>query len=263
MARILLIDPDHGDRAALQQALEEAGFGEVMAAPSACFALTMIERNRPDLIVSRAAVPDIDGYELCAIVRGDPATRNVRFLLLAASGDDVPPRAFDAVPDRMLVGEFTVAMIVGEVAGLLSAVSPASPAAAMPAAAAPAAANGLRGSLDVMDLPDLTQAIALGGKTGELVLTLGSGQGAIVFDRGRVVHARFGGLRGEAAFVSLVVEANRDAVGRFCFNPLAPGLSDVPRTLNRSVEQLLLGAATAVDESRAGTGPASARTRTA
>ena len=61
MARLLLIDPDRGTVAALQKALAVAGLTDVSAVISSSFALTMLERDRPDLIVSRARIPDIDG----------------------------------------------------------------------------------------------------------------------------------------------------------------------------------------------------------
>lgn len=250
MPRVLVIDPDREGLATLQRALSEAGLPEVSAVPNASFALTMLERERPDLIVSRARVPDIDGWELCSIIRSDPSMAGVLFLLLAEPDDEVAERPIDGGPDRMLVGDFTVPTIVSEVVSLLQLAEPRAPAAP----AAVPEATGLRGALDVMDLPDLAQAIALGNKTGRLTLALPSAEGIILFDRGRVVHAAFGPLTGEAAFAALVVAAQRDAKSRFVFTPLERVGPDLPRTIQRSVEQLLLAAAAEIDEGR--TGPA-------
>lgn len=250
--RILVIDADRPTLGALEKALVGAGFTNVTGVTSGSFALTMLERDRPTLIVSRARVPDVGGWELCSIVRSDPSMAGVLFLLLAASGDDVPEDALDGGPDRMLVGEFTPETIVAEVAGLLSA-------AAVPRTApGERAPGGLRGSLAVIDLPDLAQAIALGGKTGDLRLALGAASGRIVFDRGRVVHAEFGPLTGEAAFAALVATAQRGDHGSFAFEPCERVDPGVPRTIDRSVKQLLLGIAAAIDERHAG--PAIART---
>ena len=253
MARILVIDPDRDNLAALQRALSETGFTDVSAVPNASFALTMLERDRPDLVVSRARIPDIDGWELCTIIRSDPTMSGLLFLLLAEAGDEVAERPIDGGPDRMLVGDFTVTAIVSEVISLLGPAEPPPPEEAVPATPALEAA-GLRGALDVMDLPDLAQAIALGGKTGRLILALPSGEGTLLFDRGRIVHAAFGPLSGEAAFAALVVAAQRDAQSRFVFTPLESVGPDLPRTIKRSVEQLLLAAAAEIDEGR--TGPA-------
>jgi CheY-like chemotaxis protein len=244
-ARVLVIDPDRESLVELQRALADAGLTNVAAVPSGSFALTMIERDRPDLIVSRARVSDIDGFELCSIVRSDPALSGVLFLLLLAGPEeDVPAGALGEGPDRVLVGEFTTGTIVSEVVSLLRP--------EVVVAAVPDAAQSLGGSLGIMDLPDLTQAIALGGKTGTLVLTLGAGPGLIVFERGRIVHAEFEGLGGERAFTALVAAACRQGGGSFVFNPLeAPG-PELPRTITRPVKQLLLDTAAEIDEGRAG-----------
>jgi len=251
MARLLLIDPDRGTVAALQKALAVAGLTDVSAVISGSFALTMLERDRPDLIVSRARIHDIDGYELCGIVRSDPEFTGILFVVLADAEDEVPAGAFEeGGADRILVGAFSPETIVTEVRSLLAARTiPESEPEPVPVAAAP---EGLRGSLDVMDLAEVAQAIALGGKTGHLVLALTSGEGTVVFDRGRIVHAEFGQLVGEPAFTALVVTSHRAPGGTFFFNPMEAATS-FQRTIERSVESLLLSTAAGIDEGRADT----------
>ena len=251
MARLLLIDPDRGTVAALQKALAVAGLTDVSAVVSGSFALTMLERDRPDLIVSRARIHDIDGYELCGIVRSDPEFTGILFVVLADAEDEVPAGAFDeGGADRILVGAFSPETIVTEVRSLLAARTiPESEPEPVPVTAAP---EGLRGSLDVMDLAEVAQAIALGGKTGHLVLALASGEGTVVFDRGRIVHAEFGHLVGEPAFTALVVTSHRAPGGTFFFNPMEAATS-FQRTIERSVESLLLSTAAGIDEGRADT----------
>src|SRR2546425_13185729 len=117
MPRVIVIDPDRTGLAAMQAALAQGGFSDVLALTSGSFALTMLERNRPDLIVSRAGVPDIDGYELCAIVRKDPSMTGVRFLLLASPGDASDAMLEDK-PDQTLAGDLPIPTIVSEVTSL-------------------------------------------------------------------------------------------------------------------------------------------------
>ena len=168
MPRVILIDPDRTALAALQAALGQAGVSDVLAVTSGSFALTMLERNRPDLIVSRVGVPDIDGYELCSIVRKDPLMTGVLFLLLASPGDEAAATMLEGKPDQTLAGDLPLTAIVSEVATLLGRgkAAPVSTQGPIAPAAQPDGAHGLRGSLTVMELPDITQAIALGGKTG-------------------------------------------------------------------------------------------------
>jgi Domain of unknown function (DUF4388) len=108
-----------------------------------------------------------------------------------------------------------------------------------------------QGALGSLKLEDLTQAIATGSKTGRLLLVLGTGGGMVAFDSGRVVHAEVGNTTGETAFNTLVTASHRESGGKFCFIPSAPrDLANVPKTITRSVSELLLGAATAMAEER-------------
>jgi len=250
MPRVMLIDPDRTTLAALQGALGQAGVSDVLAVTSGSFALTMLERNRPDLIVSRVGVPDIDGYELCSIVRKDPLMAGVLFLLLASPGDEAAGTMLEDKPDQTLAGDLPLTTIVSEATALLSRGKTPPAARAEPAApqAPPDGAHGLRGSLTVMELPDITQAIALGGKTGQLVVSLSSGRGSVFFDHGRIVHAEFFGLIGETAFQALLVAAHGEANGSFAFNPLETSAAGGVKTIHRDLKQLLLSAAAEIDE---------------
>ena len=67
-AKVLVVDANQDSRAALAHALTEAGY-EAAVATSGSFALTMLEWEQPDLIVSYAKVQDMDGYELYQALR--------------------------------------------------------------------------------------------------------------------------------------------------------------------------------------------------
>lgn len=105
MAKVLLVDGDPERLEALRQGLADEY--EVALAQSPSFALTMLEWDRPDVIVSRADLPEIDGYEFCTLIRSDPKTRDLRFLLLA--GPEGPPAgaASRARVSLVLGGHFT------------------------------------------------------------------------------------------------------------------------------------------------------------
>lgn len=108
-----------------------------------------------------------------------------------------------------------------------------------------------QGALGSLALEDLAKAIVKGTKTGRLLLVLGSGGGMIAFDAGRIVHAEVGNTTGETAFQSLVAASHRESGGKFCFIPSAPcDLANVPKTITRSVAELLAGAAQAMNEER-------------
>jgi CheY-like chemotaxis protein len=274
-AKVLVVDANQDSRVALAHALAEAGY-EAAVATSGSFALTMLEWEQPDLIVSYAKVQDMDGYELFTMVRRDPATKDTPFLLLAGRDRPIALAATEAGVDMTVTGDFTLATVMARIKELLGDEPPAAPvrrpeppvaakgpvkmpprAPAAPAgAAAPAAKaaaepgrGSFQGSLGVMDLTELTQVISLGVKTGELVLSLSDGEGSILFEAGRVIHADFSGKTGEPAFAAMVGASQREGEARFCFNRAErETLAGRPRTISRSVEQLLLSVAQALDE---------------
>ncbi|MFL5300609.1 MAG: ATP-binding protein [Anaeromyxobacteraceae bacterium] len=66
--RILVVDDDRDTLEVMKQLLEEAG-AEVMAAASAAEALSMLERQVPDVLVSDIGMPGQDGYSFIREVR--------------------------------------------------------------------------------------------------------------------------------------------------------------------------------------------------
>jgi len=104
-----------------------------------------------------------------------------------------------------------------------------------------------------MDLTEITQALALGGKTGRLAVSLAAGEAIVVFEQGRIVHASLSGKTGTAAFTAIMVAAQREGNARFRFSRIDRGETvDGPRTIFGSVEQLLLSIAVEMDESDVG-----------
>jgi hypothetical protein len=106
-----------------------------------------------------------------------------------------------------------------------------------------------------MDLTEVAQAVAIGRKTGRLLLSLPGGEGVMLFESGRVVHAEFGKEKGEGAFNALVMASHRERGGNFSFIPGEAGeASNLPKTINKDLETLLLNVAVEIDEIERGAG---------
>jgi CheY-like chemotaxis protein len=271
-ARVLIVDADPEKLNLLKAALTQAAYN-VSSATSASFALTTLERDRPDVIVSGNRTADMDGVEFCSIIRSDPATHDIPFLLLSGNKRPTPWAVAQAGVDMLLAGDFVVSAVLDRIAKLLrhvalqaeagTVVVPA-PAPSTPsrtvASAVERGGRTFEGSFGVLDLTEVTQAIALGGKTGRLALKLRAGEGLLLFDSGRVVHAEFGGQTGEAAFGAMVSSAQLDPEGTFRFQPAEelPAAAG-PRTIHKSVDQLLLSVASDIDEAAAGVPPTAPR----
>jgi DNA-binding response OmpR family regulator len=254
MAIVLLVDSDPDKSVRLQKALEAAGY-EVSVAATGSSALGMIRsgRRRPYLIISRPMFQDMYGSELCSMIRANPATQDIMFILMVDRGSQagLQTEADLVLPDNApvdaLVTRIDTHMRLRGVSGLAPPRVPDPKAATKPGEAA--AGPTLQGSLAVMDLTEVTQAVSIGRKTGRLVLSLKVGKGAILFDSGRVVHAEFAGKTGEGAFNALVVASHRERGGSFSFVPVVAGeASQLPNTIQTDLETLLLNIAVEMDE---------------
>jgi signal transduction histidine kinase len=82
-ARILVADDSPLILDMVRQVLEAAGH-TVLTAPDGLAAINMVLRERPDLIISDVEMPEMTGLQLCRLLKGDPRTRGIPFLILSA-----------------------------------------------------------------------------------------------------------------------------------------------------------------------------------
>jgi signal transduction histidine kinase len=83
MKRILVIEDNHRLRREMVTALELQGFA-VDAAPNGRDGLARMQDARPDLVICDLMMPELDGYETLKIVRANPETEALPFLILTA-----------------------------------------------------------------------------------------------------------------------------------------------------------------------------------
>ena len=244
--RLLLVDPDEDRATTLGKALAAAGAGVTLAA-SGSFALTMLEWNPHDVVVSRIRLGDMDAHELCTILRDDPGLKELRFALVVWP-DEVSPAPGSAGVDVILPSTMSAATMLERIGRLMPEIVPPPPEAPPPPADSRPPASGdaepssssFAGSLDGIELGELARTIALAGRTGHLLVALATAGGAVAFENGRVVHAEFGDETGGPALAALVRAAHRERVGEFCFvADEGGGLRGTPRTVHQSLDELL------------------------
>lgn len=83
VAHILLVDDDADQVEMYRYALDDAGFSVVTAATGAD-AVSRARDLRPDVIVLDVRLPDIPGWEVCAVLKGDPRTSHIPVIALTA-----------------------------------------------------------------------------------------------------------------------------------------------------------------------------------
>lgn len=80
---VLVVDDSRLTRLAARAALEEGGY-RVQEANDALEALSIIHVEHPDLVLSDAFMPRLDGRELCRMIKKDGATRTTKVALMTA-----------------------------------------------------------------------------------------------------------------------------------------------------------------------------------
>ena len=86
--QILIVDDEPNIVVPLQFLMEQNGYG-VLVAQSGEEAIEAVSRYMPDLILLDIMLPGIDGYEVCEIVRLNPAWRGIKIIFLTAKGREV------------------------------------------------------------------------------------------------------------------------------------------------------------------------------
>ena len=85
-ARILIVDDDANNRLLLQVMLANDGY-EIVTASAGIEALKLVEQMPLDLIVLDVMMPGMDGYQVAARIKTNPATRHIPVIMLTALSD--------------------------------------------------------------------------------------------------------------------------------------------------------------------------------
>jgi len=98
-ATILVADADQDSAQRLRAVLENAGHRVITAADGAA-ALRLLSAHNCDLVLCDAALPDLDGFEVCRAIKQAPATQETPVVLLVDADDDLQhERALQAGAD--------------------------------------------------------------------------------------------------------------------------------------------------------------------
>ena len=113
---ILAVDDDPHIRALLAQEFAEAGYRLRLAADGRQ-ALAEVRRERPDLVILDVMMPEINGFDVAAVLKNDPQTMDIPIIILSIVEDRT--RGFRLGIDRYLSKPIDTVALFREVSALL------------------------------------------------------------------------------------------------------------------------------------------------
>jgi DNA-binding response OmpR family regulator len=116
LPRILVVDDDPNIRELLTQELTEAGY-RVSVAGNGRAAVDAVRTDRPDLIVLDVMMPELNGFDVAAVLKSDPATMDIPIVILSILQDR--ERGFRVGVDRYLTKPIDTDLLFREVGSLL------------------------------------------------------------------------------------------------------------------------------------------------
>ena len=113
---ILIVDDDDSIRSLLHQELNEAGY-IIEEATNGKQALESVRRNKPDLLILDIMMPEMNGFDVAAVLKNDPETMDIPILVLSIVQDKA--RGYRIGVDRYLTKPIDTAQLFTEVGVLL------------------------------------------------------------------------------------------------------------------------------------------------
>ena len=113
---VLVVDDDANLRELVRQQLTERGYTVRQAADGA-EAIQSVRAKRPDLVVLDVMMPDISGFDVAAVLKADPATREIPILILSIVQDK--ERGYRLGVDKYLTKPTDSEVLASEIQKLL------------------------------------------------------------------------------------------------------------------------------------------------
>jgi two-component system alkaline phosphatase synthesis response regulator PhoP len=119
-SRVLIVEDEQNILLSLEFLLGKEGY-LVNTACDGAAALRALQEQAPDLVLLDVMLPLIDGFELCRLIRENPALRGTRIMLLTARGREAEiARGLALGADSYLTKPFSTRDLMGKVRSLLS-----------------------------------------------------------------------------------------------------------------------------------------------
>ena len=115
-SNILIVDDDDSIRTLLHQELGDAGYN-IIEARNGKEALACVRKQRPDLIILDIMMPEMNGFDVAAVLKNDPETMDIPIIVLSVVQDKA--RGFRIGIDRYLTKPIDTGLLFAEIGSLL------------------------------------------------------------------------------------------------------------------------------------------------
>ncbi len=114
--RILVVDDDPNIRELLLQELTETGY-QVRLASNGREAIRLVREERPDLVLLDVMMPEMNGFDVAAVLKNDPQTMDIPIVILSIVQDR--DRGFRLGVDRYLTKPIDTDLLFREIGTLI------------------------------------------------------------------------------------------------------------------------------------------------
>lgn len=119
--KILIADDNENIREAMTYLLEDEGY-ELSLAKDGSDTLKKVREFRPDILFLDIMMPEINGYEVCRIIKNDPELKKTYVIILTAKGQVVEQeRGREVGADEYIVKPFSPMEILVKIRNILEA----------------------------------------------------------------------------------------------------------------------------------------------
>ena len=106
--KVMVADDEEGVLALVNASLRADGDYEMFLARDGDEAVSVDQKERPDLLILDVLMPKKDGYEVCRLLKDDPATSSIKVIMLTALAQETDrQKARDAGAEGYITEPFS------------------------------------------------------------------------------------------------------------------------------------------------------------
>lgn len=197
-SKLLLVDADEQARLLIKENLIKEDY-IVFDTGNGNVALEIVNREKPDLVISDIFLGEMNGFELCQRIRDTSNVPTVPFVFFTAIDDMLTEiRGFRCGANDYLVKRHTKRQdLLLRIESMVSQVNAFEKEKAT-------LRDGFLGKLGDVSVIDVLQLLVNTTKTGNLLISDGTIEGYVYFMKGQIFNATLGHVQGEDAIYDMI-----------------------------------------------------------